>query len=93
MQDRIFAKTCAGSSKLFWRHSRNGKKPPGTSEPTTAFSRAGGTEVGNPSGAKRSYANTFVQLRTASGFRNESDGIRSGTHSRLCCEASVQSSK
>jgi integrase len=44
-------------------------------------------------GARRSYASTFVQLRSASGFRNGLDGIRSGTHSRLCCEASVQSSR
>ena len=77
----------------FWRHSRNGKKPLATPDPRTGFSRADGTEVGNQYGAKRSYADTFVRSRSASGFRSDLVGIRSGTHSRLCCEASVQSSK
>jgi hypothetical protein len=51
--------------QLFWKHSRNGKKPPSTSEPTTGFSRAGGTEVGNPSGCHdgRSRENGSIQRK------------------------------
>jgi integrase len=37
----------------FWRPSRNGKKAPGTRNPTTGFSQADGTVVGNQSGARQ----------------------------------------
>jgi integrase len=37
-------------------------------------------------GARRSCANTYVLQRNESGFRSDSDGIRSGTPTRPCCE-------
>jgi NADPH:quinone reductase-like Zn-dependent oxidoreductase len=77
----------------FWRHSRNGKKAPGTPNPTTGFSRADGTVVGNQSGARQFCASISAPWRSASGLRNTSDGIHFDTRTRLYCEVSAPSSK
>ncbi len=68
-------------------------KAPGTPNPTTGFSRADGTVVGNQSGARQFCASISAPSRSASVFRNNSDGIHFDTRTPLYCEASAPSSK
>jgi hypothetical protein len=46
-----------------------------------------------PTGVRRSCANTYVPERHESESRSDSDGIRSGTPTRLCCDVWGLSSK
>jgi integrase len=78
---------------IVWMHSRNGGKAPDIRTPMTGFSRADATGVESQSGVRQSCASSFVPSHSGSGFRSDSDGTRSGTHSRRCCEASEQNSK
>src|SRR5262249_25294030 len=48
----------------FWRHSGNGKKPLGTSEPTTGFLQGDDTVVENQSGAGN-FAQVYSPCRAA----------------------------
>src|SRR3989442_4436144 len=71
----------------------NGRKVSATRMQTTGFSPASATEVEDRSGAKRSCGNIFVRWRRALELRSNSDGTRSGTHTRLCCEVWGPSSR
>jgi integrase len=69
------------------------KKGSRTPNPTTGFSRADGTAVGNQSGARQFCASISAPWRSASGLRNNSDGIHFDTRTPPYCEVSARSSK
>ena len=48
--------------------------------------QASAIEAGDRTGARRSCANTYVLQLNEPEFRSNSDGIRSGTPTRPCCE-------
>src|SRR5207244_13438147 len=53
----------------------------------TGFLQASAIEAEDRTGARRSCANTYVLQLNESEFRSDSDGIRSVTPTRPCCEA------
>src|SRR5258708_1242990 len=74
-------------------HCCNGRKVFATRMETTGYSPASAIEVEDRSGAKRPCGNIFVRLRRGLELRSDSDGTRSGTHTRLCCEVWGPSSR
>src|SRR5437899_4984101 len=57
-----------------------------TSGRRTGFLQASAIEAEDRTGARRSCANTYVLQLNESEFRSDSDGIRSVTPTRPCCE-------
>src|SRR5258706_181129 len=71
-----------------WMHWRNGEKSAATTNRTIGFLQAGVTAAESRYGVRQSCANTFAPSHRMLESRNDSDGILSGTRTRLCCGAS-----
>jgi hypothetical protein len=76
-----------------WRNSANGNKSVVTTNPAIGRLQADGTVAGSRFGARRSCTGIYVLSLRGPKLRNDSDGTRSDTPTRLCCEASGQDSK
>jgi len=90
LQNWIFTEAGAGSS-----HSLGctGEMERSLPLQTIGFLQTGVTAAESRYGVRQSCANTFAPSRRMLESRNDSDGILSGTRTRLCCEVWGRSSR
>ena len=87
VQDRIIAKASANASDSRGRSDAVEKTLYLRQAGGLGFLQASAIEAEDRTGARRSCANTYVLQLNESEFRSDSDGIRSVTPTRPCCEA------